>query len=66
MDWSIGARCHLMGAHGIVEVQPDARAGYLSLTLSGISTGALFDTVQRAREVFDLDAPAAEIGAALG
>lgn len=54
------------GRHGIVEVQPDARAGYLSLTLSGISTGALFDTVQRAREVFDLDAPAAEIGAALG
>jgi len=38
----------------------------LLLTLRGVNTEALFDTVQRAREVFDLNAPAAEIGAALG
>lgn len=56
----------LGGSHGIIEVQPDERAGYLLLTLREISTGALFDTVQCARDVFDLDAPAAEIDAALG
>ena len=54
------------GDHGIVEVQPHAQDGYLSLTLFSINTGALFDTVQCAREVFDLDAPANEIGSALG
>lgn len=52
--------------HGIVEIRPDARDGYLSLTLRGIDTGALFETVQTAREVFDLDAPITEIKAALG
>jgi len=54
------------GRHGIIEVRPDERPGYLLLTLRGVNTEALFDTVQRAREVFDLNAPAAEIGAALG
>lgn len=52
--------------HGVVEIRPDARDGYLSLTLRGIETDALFETVQSAREVFDLDAPVGEIGAALG
>lgn len=56
----------LNGEHGIVEVQPHAQDGYLSLTLFGINTGALFDTVQCAREVFDLDAPANEISSTLG
>jgi len=54
------------GEHGVVEVQPHVQDGYLSLTLFGINTGALFDTVQTAREVFDLDAPSAEISSALG
>ena len=52
-------------AHGIVEVRPDAREGYLSLALRGIDTNALFATVQTAREVFDLDAPISEINATL-
>jgi len=54
------------GSHGILEVQPDQKSGYLSLSLSGINTDALFDTVQCAREVFDLGAPAADINEALG
>jgi AraC family transcriptional regulator, regulatory protein of adaptative response / DNA-3-methyladenine glycosylase II len=52
--------------HGIVEIQPDRRDGYLSLTLVGVDTGAIFEIVQCARDVFDLDAPALEIGAVLG
>ena len=51
--------------HGIVQIQPDARDGYLSLTLSSIDTSALFDTVQRVRELFDLDAPTRDIEDAL-
>ncbi len=54
------------GSHGIIEVQPDQKHGYLSLSLSAINTDALFDTVQSAREVFDLGAPAADINEALG
>jgi AraC family transcriptional regulator of adaptative response / DNA-3-methyladenine glycosylase II len=52
--------------HGVVEIRPDRRAGYLSLTLHSINTNALFETVQRAREVFDLDAPISEIRTTLG
>jgi AraC family transcriptional regulator of adaptative response / DNA-3-methyladenine glycosylase II len=52
--------------HGIVEIGADARNGYLSLTLRGIETSALFETVQTAREVFDLDAPMSEISETLG
>lgn len=55
----------LLGDHGIVEIRPDARDGYLSLTLHSIKTKALFETVQTAREVFDLDAPIFEINATL-
>ncbi len=55
----------LLGDHGIVEIRPDARDGYLSLTLHGIKTKALFETVQTAREVFDRDAPISEINATL-
>lgn len=54
------------GEHGVLEVVPHAQNGYLSLTLFGINTAALFDTVQCAREVFDLDAPANDISSALG
>jgi len=53
-------------AHGIVEIRPDTRDGYLSLSLRGIDTTALFSTVQTAREVFDLDAPISEVQATLG
>lgn len=47
--------------HGLIEVRPDKRDGYLSLTLNSVNTNALFETVQTAREVFDLDAPISEI-----
>ena len=52
--------------HGVVEIRPDKRDGYLSLTLHCVNTNALFETVQNAREVFDLDAPISEIRTALG
>ncbi|MGI9205442.1 MAG: DNA-3-methyladenine glycosylase 2 family protein [Woeseiaceae bacterium] len=58
--------CSFNGDHGVVEVQPHAQDGYLSLTFFSINTGALFDAVHCAREVFDLDAPAGEISSALG
>jgi AraC family transcriptional regulator of adaptative response / DNA-3-methyladenine glycosylase II len=53
------------GRHGIVSVRPDSKPGYLSLSLTGIDTKALFETVQTAKEVFDLDAPMADITATL-
>lgn len=53
------------GQQGIVEVRPASKQGYLSLTLHGIATNALFEVIQRVREVFDLDAPVDEIGRAL-
>ena len=52
--------------HGVVEICPDRREGYLSLTLHSVDTNALFEAVQRAREVFDVDAPITEIGTTLG
>ncbi|MFT5501993.1 MAG: AraC family transcriptional regulator of adaptative response / DNA-3-methyladenine glycosylase II [Woeseiaceae bacterium] len=52
--------------HGVIEIRPDKRDGYLSLTLNSVNTNALFETVQNAREVFDLDAPVSEIGETLG
>lgn len=53
------------GDHSVVEIKPASRDGYLSLTLHSVNTNALFETVQTAREVFDLDAPMGEIGTAL-
>ncbi|HLU05781.1 MAG TPA: AlkA N-terminal domain-containing protein [Woeseiaceae bacterium] len=47
--------------HGVVEVRP-GDDGYLSMTLHRIRTNALFEVIQRMRELFDLDAPVAEIG----
>ena len=52
--------------HGIVEVRPGTQNGYLALTLHGVRTNALFEVIQRMRELFDLDAPVVEIGAVLG
>jgi AraC family transcriptional regulator of adaptative response / DNA-3-methyladenine glycosylase II len=54
------------GAHGIIEVRPAAKKGYLSLALDGVATGSLFEVVQRTREIFDLDAPVDEIAKTLG
>ena len=53
-------------SHAIVEISPDSKDGYLSMTMLSIDTDVLFDTVQAAREVFDLDAPVSEIAATLG
>jgi len=53
------------GEHGIVQVGPGTRPGGLSLTLHGVRTNALFEVIQRMRELFDLDAPVGEIGTAL-
>jgi len=51
---------------GVLELRPDTREGFLTLSLHGLSTGALFEAVTKARELFDLDAPVDEIGAVLG
>jgi len=54
------------GEAGSIAVGPSLRDGYLDLTLSGIGTAQLFETVQRSRELFDLDAPIDDISAVLG
>ncbi|MDH4109274.1 MAG: helix-turn-helix domain-containing protein [Gammaproteobacteria bacterium] len=51
---------------GVLELRPDARDGYLLLSLRGLTTQVLFEAVQRARELFDLDAPVDEIAGVLG
>ncbi len=51
--------------HAVVELRPSEKGNYLSLTLHGVSTTSLFETIQRARDVFDLDAPVAEIASVL-
>ncbi len=48
---------------GVIDVQ-DA-GGALSLTVHGIATDSLFAAVQRARGLFDLDAPIEDIGGVL-
>lgn len=53
------------GEHGLLTVGPARKGDYLSLTLDGIATGNLFEVVQRAREIFDLDAPVDDIAKAL-
>ena len=52
--------------HGVVEVRSGTQPGFLTMTLNGVGTGALFEVIQRMREVFDLDAPVGEIGVVLG
>jgi AraC family transcriptional regulator of adaptative response / DNA-3-methyladenine glycosylase II len=51
--------------HAVVELRPSEKGNYLSLTLHGVNTSSLFETVQKARDVFDLDAPVAEITSVL-
>jgi AraC family transcriptional regulator of adaptative response / DNA-3-methyladenine glycosylase II len=55
----------LKDGHGIIEVRPDDADGFLRLTLRGVETASLFEVVQRCRELFDLDAPVADIAAVL-
>lgn len=54
------------GRHAVLQVLPSDRAGFLALQVDGAATESLFDVIRRAREVFDLDAPVAEIGDTLG
>lgn len=49
------------GRHGVIAISPQKQSAYLTLTLTCVDTGALFEIVQRSREVFDLDAPIDEI-----
>lgn len=49
------------GKHGVIAVSPQKGSTYLTLVLNCVDTCALFEIVQRSREVFDLDAPIGEI-----
>lgn len=54
--------------HGVIAVSPaDSKklSAYLMLTIQCVDTGALFEIVQRSREMFDLDAPIGEISTTL-
>lgn len=53
------------GKHGVVAISPHKDSGYLALTLTCVDTAALFEIVQRLREVFDLDAPIDKIATTL-
>lgn len=50
---------------GAIELSHDASAVSLELSLHGIDTINLFPVVQRVREIFDLDAPIADIATVL-
>jgi len=54
------------GEAAVIEIAPHEQAGYLLLTMHDIDTMAIFDVVQRTREVFDLDAPVDEVEKVLG
>jgi AraC family transcriptional regulator of adaptative response / DNA-3-methyladenine glycosylase II len=54
------------GQQGIIRVGPATRPDCLSLKLVNVDTSALFEVVQRLRELFDLDAPAGQIASVLG
>ncbi len=53
------------GRVGVVEVGHNSDEYGLDLSLHGIDTANLFPVVQKVREIFDLDAPVADIGAVL-
>jgi AraC family transcriptional regulator of adaptative response / DNA-3-methyladenine glycosylase II len=53
------------GKHGVIAISPHMDSAYLALTLTCVDTAALFEIVQRSREVFDLDAPIDEIATTL-
>ena len=50
---------------GIMRICEGDKPGFLALTLQGSTTGTLFELVQRARDMFDLDAPVDDIRAVL-
>ncbi|NNC77385.1 MAG: DNA-3-methyladenine glycosylase 2 family protein [Woeseiaceae bacterium] len=47
---------------GVIDVRHDPAAGNLVLTVHGVATSDLFSVIQKVREIFDLDAPVADIG----
>jgi len=49
------------GQSGVIECRHDDRDRCISLTLHGIATTAIFQVVQRLREMLDLEAPIADI-----
>jgi len=49
------------GQSGVIECRHDDRERNISLTLHGIATTAMFQVVQRLREMLDLEAPIADI-----
>lgn len=49
----------------LLQVCPEPRGERLRLTLQGMETGMLFTTVQRVRDMLDLDAPVDDIAAVL-
>jgi AraC family transcriptional regulator of adaptative response / DNA-3-methyladenine glycosylase II len=58
------------GKQGILTVRPAdkkraANSNALALSLQGVETRSLFETVQRTREMFDLDAPVGDIARTL-
>lgn len=53
------------GRPGVLECRFDPARGQVALLLHGVDTAQLFVVVQRVREMLDLDAPTALIGAAL-
>jgi AraC family transcriptional regulator, regulatory protein of adaptative response / DNA-3-methyladenine glycosylase II len=53
------------GAPGVIECRDVGGDGF-TLTLHGIATSGVFGAVQRVRQMFDLDAPVADIAAVLG
>jgi len=53
------------GKHGVISIGPQKQSSILTLTLTSVDTGSLFEIVQRSREMFDLDAPIDEITATL-
>ena len=50
---------------GVIECRPDVGSDSLRLSLHGVGTMGLFRLVQRVREMFDVDAPVADIAQAL-
>ena len=53
------------GQHGVIEVRHADKPGLLILSLAGVKTTAMFEVVQRMRDVFDVDAPVADIATIL-
>ena len=54
------------GQAGVIECRPDRAGGALRLYLHGVEAVKLLPVIERVRELFDLDAPIAEIGEVLG